>query len=537
MNSWRLLLRYGGWRLFVSAGFGLAAGAALAALMRLVHRVLTLPAAETAGAAPAFLGFLALYFAGTLAAEYLLTDAAERLQWELRRKMLRQIVAAPLRQLEAAGFARLHGLLSRDVHDVAEFLRQIPDVTINFAIAGGCLAYMAWLSPAVFAFNLGFIVLAAGCYLLPQRAVRRLGLQAGAAWDRQMAQVAYALHGLKSLQLSRARRRGFFRDHFSPAGDGLRRLNRRTRLLHVLTERTAEILVLGNVGCLLFALPRLIDLSPATATGLLLAAMFARQPLKDSLALVGRTQRLQVAVRRLRDADLDPFAPELPPESPEPPASFRELALERVTFRYEGDHGQPGFAAGPFNLRLRAGEIVFVVGGNGAGKTTFAKLLCGLYPPAEGTVAIDGSTVADADGRTRLAARFAAVFPDDPLFDCLLGAEPDALRTSAPRWLATLGLEKKLSLAGTAFSTVDLSQGQRRRLLLLGAILENRPILLLDEWAADQDPAFRHCFYRELLPQLRADGKTVVVITHDDRYFDAADRVIKLDGGEIVPAA
>ncbi len=66
------------------------------------------------------------------------------------------------------------------------------------------------------------------------------------------------------------------------------------------------------------------------------------------------------------------------------------------------------------------------------------------------------------------------------------------------------------------------------------ALLENRPLLLLDEWTADQDPQFRLFFYTQLLPKLKSQGKTIVLINHDDRYFSTADRVIKMEYGQII---
>ena len=297
-------------------------------------------------------------------------------------------------------------------------------------------------------------------------------------------------------------------------------------------------MVLGNVACLLFVLPRLLTLSPATLTGLLLAAVFVRAPLKSLLDVFPRTQHARLSIERMREVGLEVFV-ETPAEAPAPAASpeFRELVFDGVTFHYEKDHDQAGFAVGPFSLRLRAGEMVFVVGGNGAGKTTLAKLLCGLYAPAAGTVVLNGAVVDTDDERAALRELFAAVFAEDPLFSHVLGASPGALAARGGALLDELRLAAKVSLRGTEFSTTDLSQGQRRRLSLFDALLEDRPVLLLDEWAADQDPEFRQFFYERFLPGLRAQGKTIVVISHDDRYFPCADRVIRLDAGQIEPAA
>jgi len=536
MNVGSILLRYAGWRLGLSALCGLAGGAALAGLMRLAHRTLTLPAPDLPAAAAQFTVLLLVYFAGTFFAEHAVSDAAERLQLGLRRSLLQQMLRLPLRRLEQLGPARLFTALAEDVKAIADYLCYLPDAVIDLAIALGCFAYMAWLSPQVFLFNVGFVALAALCYALPERRAQRTGRAAALARERHAAQIHYAVEAARLLLLSPGRRDDFGARHFAPVGDEVRLLNRSYRLLHLFAERFAEALVLANVGCLLFVLPRLVALTPATATGLLLAAVFVRAPLKSLLKVFSRTREIRVRIGRIGEAGLDVFAPPPATAAPAPAEPFRELALDAVTFHFESDHGQPGFGVGPFSLTLRAGEVVFVVGGNGAGKTTLAKLLCGLYPPESGRVLLNGAAVGDEAGRARLRAQFGAVFTEDPLFGHVLGVAPERAEAPGNALLAELQLGDKVRLAGTEFSTTDLSQGQRRRLLLVAALLEDRPVLLLDEWTADQDPHFRAFFYEELLPALRARGKTIVLITHDDRYFRHADRVLKIEAGRLAGA-
>jgi putative pyoverdin transport system ATP-binding/permease protein len=99
---------------------------------------------------------------------------------------------------------------------------------------------------------------------------------------------------------------------------------------------------------------------------------------------------------------------------------------------------------------------------------------------------------------------------------------------------AQLQLDRKVTVADGVFSTVELSQGQRKRLALVMTYLEDRPFYVFDEWAADQDPLFKELFYTVLLCDLKSRGKTVVVITHDDHYYHVADRCVRLEDGRIV---
>jgi len=175
---------------------------------------------------------------------------------------------------------------------------------------------------------------------------------------------------------------------------------------------------------------------------------------------------------------------------------------------------------------------VFIVGGNGSGKSTLAKLITGLYLPEAGEIYLNGQLIG-ANNREWYRQHFAVVFSDFYLFDRLLGLDRQDLDQQAQQYLRQLQLDHKVTIRDGQLSTTALSQGQRKRLALLTAYLEDRPIYLFDEWASDQDPVFKEMFYTQFLPQLRSQGKTVLVISHDDHYFDQADRIIKLDYGQI----
>jgi putative ATP-binding cassette transporter len=206
-----------------------------------------------------------------------------------------------------------------------------------------------------------------------------------------------------------------------------------------------------------------------------------------------------------------------------------------VTFAYPFDSEGRRFVLGPLDLELRRGELVFVIGGNGSGKSTLMKVLTGLYGQEQGTIRLDGVAVTERN-REWYRRHFSAVFTDFYLFDSLLGMDESDLDKRATRGLEELELDDKVQVSDGVFSTTALSQGQRKRLALLTAFLEDRPIYVLDEWAADQDPHYREIFYRHLLPDLKARGKAIVVISHDDRYYHLGDRIVKLEDGKLVPS-
>lgn len=208
------------------------------------------------------------------------------------------------------------------------------------------------------------------------------------------------------------------------------------------------------------------------------------------------------------------------------------LKLVGVNHSYHREKEDRSFMLGPFDLCLPSGELVFLVGGNGSGKTTLAMLLIGLYAPEAGEIRLNGTPV-DEENRKHYRQNFSVVFSDFYLFESLLGLSASEIDAQARECLVQLQLNHKVQIENGTFSTRELSQGQRKRLALLTAYLEDRPFYVFDEWAADQDPLFKKIFYTQLLPKLKARGKTVLVITHDDRYFHVADRIIKLDDGKL----
>jgi putative ATP-binding cassette transporter len=224
-------------------------------------------------------------------------------------------------------------------------------------------------------------------------------------------------------------------------------------------------------------------------------------------------------------------------ESRELPAlkRFRKIEMRRIMFRYVDRFSETAFQIGPIDFELEPGELVFITGGNGSGKSTFLRVLSGLYPPDSGEIILDDRLIYDFT-RDEYRSLIAGIFFDYHLFKRLYGiVEPNP--GEVERLLTQFRLADKTGLAGDEFRTLDLSGGQRRRLALIVSLLEKRPILLLDEWTAEQDPEFRRKFYDELLPDLMKAGTTVVVITHDDRYLDELDlpaRRIRMDEGRIV---
>ena len=213
-------------------------------------------------------------------------------------------------------------------------------------------------------------------------------------------------------------------------------------------------------------------------------------------------------------------------------AAWDRISYEGIHHTYPGPRNER-FVLGPLDFTLERGEVVLISGPNGSGKTTLAKLVTGLYLPEEGRIAVDGTPV-DEVHLAEFRSLFSAIYADFQVFETLVGLPGAGDADRVQHYLERLQLADRVRLRpdGT-WSTTKLSTGQRKRLALVCVLLEDRDICLFDEWAADQDPVFKEVFYRELLPELKQRGKTVVAITHDDRYFGAGDRLLRIENGRI----
>jgi putative ATP-binding cassette transporter len=299
----------------------------------------------------------------------------------------------------------------------------------------------------------------------------------------------------------------------------------------------SDVFFYALLAIVVFLLPRLQPTYAAIVLMTTAAILFIMGPLQLVVQAAPVFARAQAAIRNLDELEekLD-AAMGVPVEAAEGAGSlkdFRSIALDGVRFSYAKREGVNGvFTTGPLDFRIERGETVFLVGGNGSGKTTVLKLLAGLYFPQHGAVTVDGRPL---DHKTVHLYRelFGTVFSDFHLFDRLYGME-DVDEARVKTLLEEMGLSEKTRFEKGRFTDLNLSTGQRKRLALAVTLLEDKEILVFDEWAADQDPHFRQYFYHVVLKRLKAEGKTILAVTHDDRYWPVADRVIKMDYGVIV---
>ncbi|MFI2336458.1 ATP-binding cassette domain-containing protein [Nocardia rhamnosiphila] len=575
-------------RIVAVVAAGLICGAANTYLITLINGVVA-PGDRPPATLGRFAVTVLIVLVSGLLSQVLLVRLAQDAIYRLRADLSASVVAAPLEHLERLGMHRLVATLTEDVRALSLAVTAIPAICIDIATVVGCFVFLATLSGPLFAIMVAGTLAGVACVELFLTRVRRIYREARENEDALIRSFQAVTLGIKELKLHRGRRRDFMRRELLGSAATLRAQNVDAGAKFAVAQNLGQLLQLATMALILFAVAAALDLPREVMVGYVLVTTFLSMPMQNFMHRLPDLLRGDVALAKIRAMNLSMDTPHNEEELPfdeRPVSQSARLELIGVSYTYRREipppfppgpgpahthprapHGGPphpppdvdgrrridhhsddrpvparpgagtgdesGFRLGPLNLVFEPGEISFVIGGNGSGKSTLAKLITGLYVPRGGTITVNGEPV-DHDNIEWFRQHSAAVFTDFHLFENYLGLDRPDIDDDVRRYLAELQLTDKVEVRDGRLSTLALSQGQRKRLALLTALLEDRPIYVFDEWAADQDPRFREVFYREILEGLRRRGKTVVVITHDDRYFDCADRIVKLDIGRVV---
>ena len=465
------------------------------------------------------------------------TAEIEAIIHKLRLRLMDLIRRSELLEIEKIGRARIVASITSDT----AILTQASNM-LCFTVQGAVLIlfvgiYVAYLSIVAFLLTLVIVTGAATIFHYKNRQLAAQKSES-AAWERRLFdRLTDFLDGFKEVRLNAARSDDLFNDalEVSKTAANIKIRTQAETFRMIVTSQISMYILLGAV---VFVAPNLSDTlggaSIAKTTTALLFVVGACFGLVQSIPILLNANAAAGRIERLEQA-LQETLVEEERRSITAPKRFERIEMRNIEFRYTDRFSDTVFKIGPIDFTLQRGELVFITGGNGSGKSTFLRVLSGLYPPDSGEVLLDGRPVTDAN-RDEYRGLMSAIFFDYHLFQRLYGIA-DADPSDVNRLLTQFRLADKTSLGNGEFRTLDLSGGQRRRLALIVSLLEKRPIMLLDEWTAEQDPEFRLKFYDELLPDMMRAGATIVVITHDDRYLDELHlpaRRIKMDYGRIV---
>ncbi|MFB2982749.1 cyclic peptide export ABC transporter [Microseira sp. BLCC-F43] len=535
MNVIWLLIKASGLNVAIAILNGLISGGCSAQLIALINRAVS--GNSTDNLIGYFVGLAFLALLTSIISQFLLIDLAQGAVYNLRLRLSHGILSAPLRHLEELGANRLLATLTDDVQTLSNTVFVIPFLCIDFAIIIGCLVYLSWLSGLVFVVTVACIGTAIAIVQILLNQMRKYFNLAREEQDRLFKHFRSITEGIKELKLHSERRQEFFSEELQVSVAASRNHNIAALRMGAIAIGWGQLLFFTIMALLVFALPKFVSVTPTLLAAYVLTLAYITTPMQNMLDRLPALFRANVALQKIEKMGLA-LADRSEEQSQNPQAKIHKpksldwtsLELEKVTHTYPGEDSN--FVLGELNLTFYPGQLVFIVGGNGSGKSTLAKIITGLYIPETGAIKLNSQPITN-ENREWYRQHFSVVFSDFYLFDRLLGISHPNLDMQAQDYLRQFHLDHKVQVKDGLISTTALSQGQRKRLALLTAYLEDRPIYLFDEWASDQDPFFRDVFYKQLLTELKQRGKTVFVISHDDRYFHLADRVIKLDYGKV----
>jgi putative ATP-binding cassette transporter len=512
--------------------FGALSGVATAWLLATINHAFH----SSAPIGPLLLGFgglVVFILVGEIISDLGNAFVGQQIVATLRKELTDKVLTAPIDSIERFRLHRIIAALNQDIDAISSFTFVFSSIAIATSVTIGCIVYLVILSPTLFA--IAAIALAIGVTISTYaRRQGTKGFQASRdAADDLQKHYRSITEGAKELRINRQRRAQVHSVQLARTIDRMRDLQIRAMRIFMGANALSDA-VFWMVIALLVGAQAGLAIDKTVLSGFVLVLLYVKGPLDQVIGAFPLFARTQVSLKRVAELSRE-FA------NPEPHLLIgdqRTVSLEPgsidlvdVHYVFPAVEGTSPFVLGPITLSVRAGEILFIVGENGSGKTTLIKLILGLYAPQAGKVLLNGEEVGP-DRRDEYRQLFSAVFFDYYLFDDVI--VPDGVVAEAVGgYLQKLEIAHKVGVENGRFTTTDLSAGQRKRLALIQVYLEGRPVIVFDEWAAEQDPTFRRIFYTEILPDLKRQGKTLIVISHDDRYFGAADRVVRLEQGKI----
>ena len=469
-------------------------------------------------------GLLITLLLVTLAAQWTLTALGHHFIWKKRSRMILQLMAMSPDKLQQQGHGELLSMLGPDIRNITLAFVRLPELIQGVVLGGVAIGYLGYLSLPVLAIVVVWMGLTfySGYRMVDKvyqhiRNVRK--------YETDLQEVfQVVIHGNKELALDPARARHFYENEYQQAALGYRHHIIRADSYHLSAINWSNIMMLGLIGLIFLVSQAMGWISAPVATSFSLTVLFLRSPLLQAIGAWPTLLTGELAFKKITSM----FAPgpEMLQETDVTvPAGWQTLRWENLTWHYP----QSGFSVGPVSTHIRRGEVVFIIGANGSGKSTLSQMLTGLYESPDAGVWLDEQPLK----RAELTALFSVVFTRPYLFKTVFVTQKSGDDARSALWLEKLGLQGKVSISNNQLSSLELSQGQMKRVALLLALAARRDILFLDEWAAEQDPQFRRYFYRELIPWFRAQGKTLMIISHDDDYFDVADRVLEMHQGQL----
>jgi putative ATP-binding cassette transporter len=514
---------------------GIAGGLASFAFIAMVNQVLQgmiNPAAESQRA------LFTLYFSLTIVlfffSKRILSIGIIRLSqtifWTVRKEIIRIALHSPYKELNDSRNDVL-AVLTTDVDNITAASFSIIELIISAILIISCILYMFFLSPILSGISLVVIFFGAGLYHITGGKLDKLFSRTR---ELEVTFIRYfnaILSGAKEINIEPKKGREIYENKLMKAAEEGQTNNTKAFVGFMNNEMIGQVLFYVLITFIVLFSGYIFTIKNEIVISFVLVLLYILGPIEIIMGLLPVLSKASISSAKILElkAKLEASAQMEPLDVSNISLPFKEIKVDQLRYQFSAEKNL--FEIGPLDFTLKNAEVYFIYGGNGSGKTTFLFTLLSLYNTYTGQILVDGVPVSSAN-ESSYKKLFAPVFSDFHLFDAFYGIDQiDEIKLR--NYLELFEIDHKVKIENKMFSTTNLSTGQKKRLALISVLMENKPILVLDEWAADQDPGFRKKFYLEIIPALKKSGLTILAITHDDNYYHCADRLFKMDAGQL----
>lgn len=465
------------------------------------------------------------------------TKLVEEVVRIIRHRILAKLRSTDLLGMEGIDKGIFYSSLAMDANTISSSTTLAVNAISSMIMLVFIITYIGFMSMKALFISVGIVGFMVLLYLRNEKQIASALQKSAVCENNFMDNLGGLLNGFKELKMNRRKYEDFSDEELYKVIDESTEQRVKAGLKLNVTILLSQSFLLIAIGCILFVLPQLDKSEIPIIPKLIAFLIFTAGPISDFAIAIPAMSRAEAAINNIRSLesliDLGQSRNEVICDEQEiVDLEWNTIVMKDVFFQFpQKANGRP-FSIGPMNLEFKKGEITFIVGGNGSGKSTFLKVLSSLYPLNSGHLLLDDVEITPYN-KASYRNIFSVIFTDYHLFKRLIGIEqPDD--ELVRNLLSQMELLDKTSIENGVITNRDLSTGQKKRLSLITSVLENKQVIIFDEWAADQDPVFRKYFYNVLMPELKAKGKTIIAVTHDDNYFYASDRIYKMEYGSCV---
>jgi putative ATP-binding cassette transporter len=422
----------------------------------------------------------------------------------------------------------IFNVLTRDIESISEAGNLITNIITSIIIVCFCFIYILFISVNLFLIALIVVLLG---ILIHKNNIKKLILTFNSAKDLSNQFVKHLNQindGFKEIKISNEKGDDIYANFILVILNKYLKIITKSYTGLINSQYFGDLLFYLTIGFVLIFGSIFLNVKQDAIVSFIFVLLFISGPIQNIILQIPSIVEANVSAKKLFELGnqleiKNNIRLDLSPEINR--SSFDTLKLLDVKYKHISKQSE--FEIGPINFEIKKNEIIFIHGGNGSGKTTLILCLLGIYKFNSGKILVNNEHYC-----FEYSSLFSVVFSDFFLFDRFYG-NYNFDKIKAQEYLQLFDLESKVKISEFGFSDINLSLGQRKRLALIQALLENKSVIILDEWAADQDPHFREKFYTEILVVLKKEGRTIFAITHDDKFFYVADKLYKMEYGKL----